>query len=218
MARNKYPEETVKKILEVALQLFIEKGYDKTSIQDIVDHLGGLSKGAIYHHFKSKEQIFLAAYQEISESISREMNEVKNDPTLNGFEKLRKMFLNSFKNPHQTQMIASMPNLLDNPQFLAVHLNSTIHEVVPLYILPVINEGVADGSIHTDAPLELSNVLMLLSNIWINPLVYPPDNEDQEKKLRLFAQILADLGLPLLDEGLADLISAVTQCRKARDQ
>lgn len=218
MARNKYPEETVKKILEVSLQLFIEKGYDKTSIQDIVDHLGGLSKGAIYHHFKSKEQIFLAAYQEISESISREMNEIKDDPRLNGFEKLQKMFLYSFKNPHQTQMIASMPNLLDNPQFLAVHLNSTIHEVVPLYILPVINEGVADGSIHTDAPLELSNVLMLLSNVWINPLIYPPDNEDQEKKLRLFARILTDLGLPLLDEGLDDLLSAVEQCRNAMNQ
>ena len=53
MARNKYPEVTVEKILEVSQRLFMEKGYDNTTIQDIVNELGGLTKGAIYHHFKS---------------------------------------------------------------------------------------------------------------------------------------------------------------------
>ena len=50
MSRNKYPEETVKRILDVAQRLFLEKGYENTSIQDIIDGLGGLSKGAVYHH------------------------------------------------------------------------------------------------------------------------------------------------------------------------
>ena len=45
MARNKHPEETVNLILEVAFRLFMEKGYEHTSIQDIIEHLGGLSKG-----------------------------------------------------------------------------------------------------------------------------------------------------------------------------
>ena len=44
MARNKYPEVTVKKILEVSQRLFMEKGYDNTTIQDIVNELGGLTK------------------------------------------------------------------------------------------------------------------------------------------------------------------------------
>ena len=57
MARNKHPEQTRNFILETAFRLFIEKGYERTSIQDIIDQLGGLSKGAIYHHFKSKEEI-----------------------------------------------------------------------------------------------------------------------------------------------------------------
>lgn len=50
MSRNKYPEETVNLILDVSQRLFIEKGYDNTTIQDIIDELGGLTKGAIYHH------------------------------------------------------------------------------------------------------------------------------------------------------------------------
>ena len=47
MARNKYPEETVKLILDVATHLFVEKGYDATSLQDIINETK-LSKGAIY--------------------------------------------------------------------------------------------------------------------------------------------------------------------------
>ena len=39
MARNKYPELTVEKILEVSQRLFLEKGYEQTTIQDIVDNL-----------------------------------------------------------------------------------------------------------------------------------------------------------------------------------
>ena len=45
MARNKYPEETVKLILDVSTRLFSEKGYDDTSLQDIINETK-LSKGA----------------------------------------------------------------------------------------------------------------------------------------------------------------------------
>ena len=45
-----------KKILEVSKSI-LEKGFDNTSIQDIIDGLGGLTKGVIYHHFESKYDI-----------------------------------------------------------------------------------------------------------------------------------------------------------------
>ena len=66
MARNKYPEETVKLILDAATHLFVEKGYDATSLQDIINETN-LSKGAIYHHFSSKEEIFEAISYRIGE-------------------------------------------------------------------------------------------------------------------------------------------------------
>ena len=56
MGRKKNPEQTVEQIIAVSSQLFIEKGYEQTSIQDILDSLH-LSKGGLYHHFKSKEDI-----------------------------------------------------------------------------------------------------------------------------------------------------------------
>ena len=65
MARNKHPQETVNLILDVASHLFMEKGYEHTSIQEIINNLGGLSKGAIYHHFKSKDDILVAVTERI---------------------------------------------------------------------------------------------------------------------------------------------------------
>ena len=59
MARNKHPEQTVQLILDTATRLFLQKGYDETTLQDIIDATK-LSKGAIYHHFASKEAILIA--------------------------------------------------------------------------------------------------------------------------------------------------------------
>jgi len=46
------------KILDAALQIFVKKGYSETRMDDIVN-MSGMSKGAIYHHYKSKRELFL---------------------------------------------------------------------------------------------------------------------------------------------------------------
>lgn len=51
-------DDTRNKILKVSEELFIEKGYENTTIQDIVDNLDGLTKGSIYYYFSSKSDIF----------------------------------------------------------------------------------------------------------------------------------------------------------------
>ena len=92
MARNKHPEETVNLILDVALALFFEKGYDNTSIQDIIDGLGGLTKGAVYHHFKSKEDILSAALDRDNQALFDELRRIRDDGRMTGAEKLQALF------------------------------------------------------------------------------------------------------------------------------
>jgi AcrR family transcriptional regulator len=57
---------TRERILDVALDLFIEKGYDKTSLREIAEPLG-FSKAALYYHFASKEDILMALHMRIHE-------------------------------------------------------------------------------------------------------------------------------------------------------
>jgi len=54
------------RILDVALDLFIEKGYDKTSLREIAEALG-FSKAAVYYHFASKEDILGALHMQVHE-------------------------------------------------------------------------------------------------------------------------------------------------------
>ena len=105
MARNKYPEETVNLILETATRLFISKGYEHASIQDIINNLGGLSKGAIYHHFKSKEEILVAVINRMSEESNKLLSNIKNRTDMTGKEKLKKLMTDSI---NRSVMIKSL--------------------------------------------------------------------------------------------------------------
>ena len=104
MARNKHPEETVNLILDVAFRQFMEKGYEHTSIQDIIDHLGGLSKGAIYHHFKSKEDILVAVTERMTQESNRMLARIRDRTGLSGRDKLKMIFKESISRPVQNDI------------------------------------------------------------------------------------------------------------------
>lgn len=59
MTERRPSSERRSEILEAALTVFIHKGYSDTRMDDIVEEIG-LSKGAIYHHFQSKRELFVA--------------------------------------------------------------------------------------------------------------------------------------------------------------
>ena len=123
MARNKYPEVTVEKILEVSQRLFLEKGYDNTTIQDIVDELGGLTKGAIYHHFKSKEEIMDALSEKMFTS-NNPFEAVKKRTDLNALEKMRLAIKLNQADEKQVELTRQAIPLLKNPKVLGSMLES----------------------------------------------------------------------------------------------
>ena len=61
-------EERRTQILNAAMRLFVVKGYSDTTVDDIVKK-SGLSKGAIYHYFKSKNELFFALIDYWEESF-----------------------------------------------------------------------------------------------------------------------------------------------------
>ncbi|MEK5176415.1 TetR/AcrR family transcriptional regulator [Heyndrickxia sp. FSL W8-0496] len=67
--------ERKKHVIVKAHQLFIEKGFRATSIQDILDH-SGISKGTFYNYFPSKSELFKAVLLNIQENYEKERNEL----------------------------------------------------------------------------------------------------------------------------------------------
>lgn len=203
MARNKYPEVTVEKILEVSRRLFLEKGYDGTTIQDIVNELGGLTKGAIYHHFKSKEEIMDA----LGDKMFFDNNPfaiVKQRKDLNGLQKMREVIKVNQADTNRTELsIQSIP-VLNNPRILAGMIDTDLRLITPLW-LELINEGIKDGSIHTDYAKELSELLPLLTNLWLAPSVYPATGNEIRHKFYFVRDMLNAMGIPLIDDEIMEI-------------
>ena len=204
MARNKYPEVTEERILEAAQRLFLEKGYDNTTIQDIVDQLGGLTKGAVYHHFKSKEEILNA----VSDRMFFQNNPfeaVKRRKDLNGLEKLREAARLNQSDSSRVRLTAQMLPLKLDSRLLAELIQSNLHMLTPYY-QELLEEGNRDGSLHTEYPRELAELLPFLTSVWLMPAVFPASKEEIRRKFAFLRDMLERLGVPLFDESLQSLV------------
>lgn len=210
MARNKHPEETVNLIVSVAFRQFMEKGYEHTSIQDIIDNLGGMSKGAIYHHFKSKEDILMAVMDRMTAGSNRMLKEIRDRKGLSGKEKLKAIFKESIKRPVQDDIFTVAPDFHNNPKLLFSIMHDTIENAVPNYILPIIRQGIADGSIETDYPEQLAELILLVANIWMNPMIFNSSEEETYRKYMVFCQMMESFGLDVADSELLGRLEKLT--------
>lgn len=196
MARNKYPDQTVEKILDVAFGLFCSKGYDNTSISDIVAGLDGLTKGAIYHHFDSKEAILDAAFERAMAPIAQARRAVCEGRGYNGAQKLRDIVSPESVVP-QVELWRRMGLLNDpiaNARILATEYRDSLSVSARSFLQPLIEEGIADGSIVCPHPREAAEALSLLVNLWLIPLF---DQEAMRNDMLARGNVLVDMASAL---------------------
>ncbi|MCI9435998.1 MAG: TetR/AcrR family transcriptional regulator [Lachnospiraceae bacterium] len=210
MSRNKHPEETVQLILDVAFCLFLEKGYEYTSIQDIIDRLGGLSKGAIYHHFKSKEDILIAVTDRMTAESNQMLADIRDRRDLNGRDKLKAIFRESIQRPVQNEIFTVAPDFHKNPKLLFSLIHDTVENVAPNYLLPILQQGIEDGSIRTEYPEQLAELILLAANVWMNPMIFRDSQEEVHRKFIVFVQMMQGFGLDVLDEEMLGRLQELT--------
>ncbi len=101
---NETPTPTRERILDTALQLFTEKGFDATSLQEIADRLG-FTKAAIYYHFRSKDDILMALHMRMHQFGVESLDELGDGPvTLEKWEAVLSSLLD--------EMVAQRPLFL----------------------------------------------------------------------------------------------------------
>lgn len=204
MARNKYPEVTVERILDVSQRLFLEKGYENTTIQDIVDELEGLTKGAVYHHFKSKEEIMDAVGDRMFFS-NNPFEAVRGRTDLNGLQKLREAVRLNQSDQERVRLTAQSIPIAKSPRLLQEMIVSNRKVLTP-YFLELIEEGNRDGSMHTDYPREIAELLPLLTSLWLLPSVFPASREQMKRKFLFLGEMLEKMGVPLMDDSIRALV------------
>lgn len=207
MARNKYPEETINLILDVALKLFLEKGYEKTTIQDIVDNLGGLTKGALYYHFKSKDELLIGVSERVFKTQNpSELYDLAKSSDINANQRLGRFFDAVIDDTAENTLRRIYPDLKSTPQMIVQMLLSTIDSPGSRLIEDIISQGVEEGTVKTAYPKQMSEMVMILMNMWVNPYVWPADEKTLNAKIEFISEILSLYGFGKL----SDIVSAET--------
>ena len=200
MARNRNSHETRKKILEVSKDLFLEKGFDNTSIQDIIDGLGGLTKGVIYHHFESKDEILQSIISENNQEILN--YNWRGDTAL---EKIQNSLMDAFSNLEQQRLVYSVSIMLRSPRLLGEQYLSLFSDFLP-EIRKRVYEGVKDESIKTEYPEELADLIVLMLNVWIGFQISVFSVEELKRKMNVIKLTFEGLGVELISNEMMEVI------------
>ena len=183
MARpvKKPPEQWKQEILDAAKALFLSKGYEETSITDIMELAGG-AKGMFYRFYESKEEVMHA----LGDRMFFENNPfeaVRGRSDLNGLQKIREVLILNRVDEDRESINAQAVDILKDPRILAAAVEANRRVLTPLW-LELIEEGRRDGSIRTEYAGELSELLPLI-NFWLLPSVFPVDADEIRHKCRI---------------------------------
>lgn len=204
MARNKYPEITEQRILDSAYKLFLEKGWSDTTIQDIIDDLGDLTRGAFYHHFKSKEDIIDAVTERMFIK-NNPFERVELDSSLDGYSKLKKVLILSITNEDSIQLARKVaPSVRESPQIISKQVQEC-KTVIASYFEKLIVDGNNDGSLKVKYPKQVAEALSYLMQLWVSPQFMNEDEAEFIAVIDTFANALTGLSLPIIDEEIKDL-------------
>lgn len=166
-------EETRARILDAAVKQFAVTGYNKSSVDDICEK-AGISKGAFYHHFKTKQELFLALLDGWLTMLDQAIETTKHQPVPETFQKLTGYFPYIFE--------SAGDNL---PMFLEFLLQATRDDalwdasIAPYrryhkYFVSLIKRGIKEGSfVDVDPDLAARLIVSAAIGLLLQSLLDP---------------------------------------------
>lgn len=205
MINNNSSNQTYEDILSTAYNFFIEKGYEKTSVQEIINELG-ISKGAIYHYFKSKEEILQSVLFSEREKANTYLDKlIKEVDGYNAQEKIKHILNRLASNEKINTTNRFLLNQTNNSKAIMQNIIQTVN-IDSIKFYELIQDGVKDGSLNTKFPKECSELLLLLCNIWLNPILFNRTYEETINRFIFIQFTMKQLGVDVIDNKLLDKV------------
>ena len=148
-------------ILDMSFSLFLEKGYDNTSISDILSKLD-IARGTLYYHFESKEAIMDAIIERTAKKIVEEAKAIALQKGLSVHEKIFLLFYES--SMRRLSGGELMIDYLNQPQNALFHEKSNrafIQKISPI-LGDIISEGVKEGIFDNAFPYESAELILAM--------------------------------------------------------
>lgn len=184
MSTVKEGEVRRREILLAARNLFVNKGYEHTSINDIL-HVVDIAKGTFYYYFKSKEEVLETIILDIVEEGARKAEHILQDKSIPIVKRLILATLAQAPDFEGSEEIKEELHKVENTKLQQLYLEAMLERMTPVMVTPLI-EGIEQGAFHTEYPTECIEQILLLSHVMFdrNPFHWAP--EEYPHKLQAF--------------------------------
>jgi len=190
-----------REILDAAQALFYQKGYEQTSVQDLLNAVG-IAKGTFYHYFDSKQTLLKELTDRIVEETMVVIQQVVDQPELTAVEKFTRIYLQThqWKVEHKDFLLDLMRIFYqdDNLRLRYQLMRSAMDQFVVL-VAQVVEQGVAEGVFVTPYPRTtaqityqlMQNMAEILADLMLHPrpdvdaLIYETVNAYQQATERV---------------------------------
>ena len=177
-------------ILDVAEELFVTKGYDKTSTNDILERIG-IARGTLYYHFKSKEDILNAMIERINEALIAKVRVIASDTKISVIDRIVMTIagLNV-----ESDIGKEIIDQVHKPQNALMHqkMQKNLVEGVAPILTGLLEEGNAQGVFHVKYPAQTVEMFIIYS-VTVFDDDYDVQGEGAENRIKAFLYNLEQL-------------------------
>jgi AcrR family transcriptional regulator len=153
-------------LIDVAQGLFLTRGYERTTINDVI-HATGLSKGAFYHHFRSKEDLLEAIAARFARESLRFIETMQADARMHALQRLNLLLSlgREWKREHLAELRAMFTTLLRPENAVLYHrILDAVFAVLGPALGGIIAQGEAEGAFDAGDPRTAAETLLWLAN------------------------------------------------------
>jgi AcrR family transcriptional regulator len=178
---TKDPDERRRELIATAQELFYSKGYENTSVRDIVDELG-VAKGTFYYYFDSKLGILEAMVDEVLSQSLALLHEIMADETLPVLEKWARAFqaVGAWKTERKAEMLAMLHVMqMDENLLLRYKVQTRTVELLSPELAKIIAQAVEEGVFETEFVGESAGITLSIMQSLSDPIyrvLLNPDN------------------------------------------
>lgn len=205
MRTVKSAPERRNEILDIASELFVQKGFEGTSTNDILEKVG-IARGTLYYHFKSKEEILDAIVERVNQQVVERLKEIVGKKEMPIMERLvlavRALRVDTELGEELMEQVHKPQNALMHQKMQEVLLK----QITPLF-QELIEEGIQQGLVETYFPKETLEMILLYAFIMFDDEM---EQSEEERNLRIKAFVFNVERLLGAPNG--SLSKAVTQC------
>lgn len=181
-------DERKNEIIDTATRLFGEKGYEKCSVNDILNTIG-IAKGTFYHYFKSKEEVLDAVIDKTTEMIVERVREVAENDKLATEDKLLQVFMSMKVENHVEEGLLEEMHKAENALMHQKSLVSSVDALTPI-LTEVVKEGIQKGEFVCEYPDAYMQIFLTSAVTLLDDGIF---KIEPEKKMMLLVALISNL-------------------------